>query len=562
MKSNHGRSCWSRRILGFLGVIMNLSAVSANTTGNYSVRDYGAKGDGQTLDTLAVNQAIEACVQAGGGRVVLTPGRYLCGTVYLKSHVTLYLEAGATLVGTPDLTQYQQAAPPDTMPEANWGKWHRALILAEGAEAIAIAGPGVIDGNKVFDPTGEERMRGPHTFVFVDCNDVTVRDVTFIDSANYAVFFMVSHHVNIQNVTFIGGWDGVHFRGSPEEDCQDVQIVDCRFYTGDDAIAGRYWDRTLISDCIINSSCNGIRLIGPARHLIIHDCLFYGPGVRPHITQNRTNMLGGIVLQPGAWDATQGDMDDVLISDVTMHNVTTPFHFSLKPGNTAGRITVDRVTATGVYRAAASVESWAETPFKQVIFRDVTLEYEGGGGLPDKSSDVRAPGVDARGLPAWGLYARGVQDLRLDNVRLRFEKDDLRPVLICEDVDRLGLDDVVFSQPEKAVETIALHDVGSVECHRVDFSVKEPAYVNLSLAENKAVVAGQSFVVKVTVQNGDQAALCPVDLTLADKTIRRWVWLTPNQHKEILFSGLVLPVEGPCTVRAGSCELGLNVTSR
>jgi hypothetical protein len=273
-------------------------------------------------------------------------------------------------------------------------------------------------------------------------------------------------------------------------------------------------------------------------------------------------MLGGIVLQPGAWDATQGDLDDVLISDVTMHNVTTPFHFSLKPGNTAGRIVVDRVTATGVYRAAASVESWAETPFKQVIFRDVTLAYEGGGALPEKASGVRAPGVDARGLPAWGLYARGVQDLRLDHVRLRFEKDDLRPVLICEAVDRLGLDDVVFSQPEKSVEMIALHDVGSVECRRVDFPVKEPAYENLSLADSKAVTAGQSFAVKVTVQNGDQAALCPVDLALADQTVRRWVWLTPNQHKEILFPGLSLPVEGPCAVRAGSCELGLNVTSR
>jgi len=559
MKSKYDGLCWTRRIIGVLGIIMNLAVASANTSGVFSVRDYGAKGDGQTLDTLAVNQAIEACVKIGGGRVVLTPGRYLCGTVHLKSHVTLYLEAGATLVGTPDLDQYQQATPPPIMPEANWGKWHRALILAQGAEDVTIAGPGVIDGNRVFDPTGEERMRGPHTFIFVDCNNVTVRDVTFIDSANYAIFFMVSHHVDIQNVTFIGGWDGVHFRGAPQQDCQDVQIVDFRFYTGDDAIAGRYWDRTLISDCIINSSCNGIRLIGPARHLIIHDCLFYGPGVRPHRTQSRTNMLGGIILQPGAWDATQGDLDDVLISDITMHNVTTPFHFSLKPGNTAGRIVVDRVTATGVYRAAASVESWAKTPFKQVVFRDVTLEYKGGGALPKAQSGVKAPGVDARGLPAWGFYARGVQDLRLDNVRFRFEKEDLRPVLICEDVEHLLLDDMVFSRPEKAVEMIALHDVGSVECFRLDFPVVEPTCVKLTALDNDPVSVGKPFTIQATVRNGDQEGLAPVRLFIADQTILRWVWLRPQEQREIRFENLAQSQIETYPIRVGTCRLEVKV---
>ncbi len=135
------------------------------------------------------------------------------------------------------------------------GKWHRCPHSGEGQEDISILGGGVIDGNKVFDPTGEERMRGPHTFVFVDCCDVTVRDVSFVDSANYAIFFMVSSNVDIRNVTFTGGWDGVHFRGAPGHACRHVDITDCRFYTGDDSIAGRTGTSTVISGCIINSSC-------------------------------------------------------------------------------------------------------------------------------------------------------------------------------------------------------------------------------------------------------------------------------------------------------------------
>jgi polygalacturonase len=123
-------------------------ALAAVSQGIFDVRRYGAAGDGKTLDTAAIHKAIEACAQAGGGQVRLTPGRYLSGTVHLKSHVTLFLEAGAVLVGTTDLNQYQRPTVPDYMPEAKWGKWHRALILGDGLEDIAIAGQGVIDGNK------------------------------------------------------------------------------------------------------------------------------------------------------------------------------------------------------------------------------------------------------------------------------------------------------------------------------------------------------------------------------------------------------------------------------
>ena len=306
-------------------------------------------------------------------------------------------------------------------------------------------------------------MRGPHTFVFVNCRNVTVRDTSFLDSANYAILFLVSDEVDIHNVKFTGGWDGVHFRGGPGRPCRDVSIVGCRFFTGDDSIAGRYWERTLISDCIVNSSCNGIRLIGPAKRLIIHDCLFYGPGVRPHRSSKRHNMLAGINLQPGAWDATEGKLDDVLISDITMHKVCTPFHFSLKPGNTAGKIVVNRVTATGVYRAASSVESWAQTPFENVVFRDMTIDYIGGGTREQARIKVKSPGVDARPLPAWGFYARNVDNLQLDNVRLRCEKNDLRPVLICDDVGQLMLEDFKFPRLGAVPEPLVLNNVEKVE---------------------------------------------------------------------------------------------------
>lgn len=439
-------------------LIASLLGTPARAAGVFDVRDHGAKGDGRTSDTAAINDAVRACAAAGGGKVLFPPGKYLSGTVHLKSDVTLFLDAGATLLGTTDLDDYQGFSPPSDTPEARWGRWHRALILGEEVERVAVLGPGTIDGNKVFDARGEERMRGPHTILLGMSRDIAIRDVTIRDSANYAVMLEFSSDVDIRGVRITGGWDGVHFRGWPGRPCRNVSIVGCQFFTGDDAIAGRYWEDVLISGCVLNSSCNCVRVIGPAVRLTIHDCLLYGPGLHPHRTSNRHNALAGLNLQPGGWDATEGPLDDVLISDLVMRNVATPFHFTLKGKNTAGKIVVTRVSATGVYRAASSVESWGESPFGEVVFRDVDIEFEGGGKLAEADAPVKGIGVDPRPLPCWGFYGRNVRSLRFEDVRLTLAKDDLRPAMILEGVETIVLDGVRYSRSEGAAESLRLGD--------------------------------------------------------------------------------------------------------
>lgn len=451
-------------VLFVLSAAVILSAAKARGARSvFNVREFGAVGDGKTLDTPALNQAIEACAAARGGQVLVPAGKYLTGTVHLKSNVTLKLDDGAAIVGTPDLSQYQNFTPPGETPLASRLRWHRALILGEGIENVAIVGRGTIDGNKVFDPQGEEHMRGPHAVLLGNCKHVTLRDVRIRDAANYAVMLEFTSDVEVRGVKITGGWDGVHFRGWKDNLCRNVTISDCELYTGDDSIAGWYWENTLIDRCVLNSSCNGIRLIGPAKNLIVHDCLFFGPGRYEHRTsreKHRTNMLAGLCLQPGAWDHTEGVLDDVKISDVTMHDVTTPLHLSLRQGNTAGRITIDRLAATGCYRAALSVESWAQNPIEQVTLRDSTLEFTGGGTADQAKAEVRTPGVDARPLPAWGVYARHVKRLDLENVRLDLLEADARPALIADGVDVLTLDALEY--PAGGQPPMVLHDVKRV----------------------------------------------------------------------------------------------------
>lgn len=427
----------------------------------FDVRQFGARGDGRALDTAAINRAVDACAAAGGGIVRLGPGRYLSGTVRLKSHVTLALDAEAILVGTADLDQYLHFQPSGE-PESRWLRWHRALVLADAAEDVSIVGPGTIDGANVFDPKGEEKMRGPHAVLLGHCRGVVLRDLAIRNAANYAVLFEGTDRVEICRLRVAGGYDGIHFRGWPERPCRDVRIAQCVLETGDDCIAGRYWQNTRITGCTLNSSCNCVRLIGPATGLVIENCRLEGPGRYPHRTSKRRATLAGLNLQPGAWDPTRGALDDVKITNVTMRNVSAAFHFALKPGNTAGRITVERVSAAGVYLAASSVESWAETPFEEVVFRDLEIEFAGGGTEDQARQWVKPPGTEARPLPAWGFYLRRVKRATFENVRFGLAKEDRRPVLAAEHVSHLVLKGVTF--PTVAgVEPLRLVGVTHVE---------------------------------------------------------------------------------------------------
>jgi polygalacturonase len=464
-----------RLAVALAGLLAAGGAAPAKEPAIFNVREYGAAGDGRTLDTAAINGAIEACARAGGGQVRLPPGTYLSGTVHLKSRLTLCLDAGARLVGTKDLDQYRHFEAAKGSAEARFAtRWHRALILGVGVEDVTIAGPGTIDGHKVFDPRGEEKMRGPHTILLGDARNVTIRDITIRDSANYAVLIQVSDRVDVQGVTVTGGWDGVHFRGWKDRPCHDIRITGCRFFTGDDAIAGRYVENLLVADCVVNSSCNGMRIIGPMTHMVVHDCLFYGPGVHPHRTQNRNNMLSGILLQPGAWDPCEGALRDVLVSHVTMKNVASPVSVYLRrPGHEAGDVTVTRLTATGVYRSAASVESWTDVPVGRVVFRDVSIEYAGGGKPSDDPAAAEKPGLDARGLPAWGFYARHVKDLVLEDVRLGWADQDLRPAVVCDGVERLRLDGLRLPHPAQGRDPVVLKDVRHLDFGRADLPPRE-----------------------------------------------------------------------------------------
>lgn len=399
------------------------------------VREFGAVGDGRTDDTAAINRAIQAC--SGGGTLVVEPGNYVVGTLHLRSQLTIHLSAGARLVGTHDLSHYvpfTRSGPPGPGGTGTGGsRWHNAMILGQQVHDVTLCGPGTIDGADVRDPKGEEHMRGPHTLVFGHCRNITLRDLTITRSANYAVLLESTDEFECRDVCIRGGWDGIHIRGIENHPCRHITISQCDLQTGDDAIAGWYFDDTVITGCLINSSCNGVRIIGPVRNLILHDCLFFGPGRYPHITQGRHNMLAGILVQPGAWERTPGHMQGVLISDVTMRNVECPLSIVTKADNTCRDVVVESLRASGVYRAAISLEAWGEHPLEGITLRDIRVQYSADA-VRTQRVELTNPHVGIRPVPAWGLFAYRARQPIVEDVHLTLPPgvSDPRPCIKYE----------------------------------------------------------------------------------------------------------------------------------
>jgi len=336
-------------------------------------------------------------------------------------------------------------------------KWNRTLILGVSVTDVCITGSGTIDGDHVFDPEGEEKMRGPQALFFAESRNLTFDGFTVNNASNYAFMGVQIENVLYSHLTFNQGWDGIHIRGG-----KNIIIRNSSFFTGDDAIAGGSWENMVITDCHINSSCNGIRMIEPADGLTVSHCTFTGPGKYPHRTskeRQRNNMLSAILLQPGGWGKKPGVLDRVHIHDIVISNVNNPLMIVLNEGNYAGKILVERLKATQVNAYASSVESWKGGIFEEMIFRDMYIEYVGHPDAPSADIQPGQPGVDARNLPCWGLFVRNVTNMTLENFDIRFTGEDARPAMYFDNVAKVMFQGVTYPDRDNP-QTIVFKNSG------------------------------------------------------------------------------------------------------
>ena len=400
--------------------------------------DFAAAGDGRTDDTAAVQAAVDAAVEHRLP-VRLSGGVFLCGTIRLRAGTTLVIDGDATLRGTPDLNRYAHYEQRPDRREKQNDRWHRALLLAQDVDDVTLCGGGTIDGGDVLDEQGEERVRGPHLLLLGGCRRVRVEGLTLARAANYAVLAEHCHEVEVCGVRFRGGSDGFHARGTTAEPSRRLTIAHCDFQTGDDCVALRDVEEVTVAHSLLNTSCNALRCIGPATRLTVAYNLFYGPGRFPHRKQGRTNMLAGVFLQAGTWDATRGRVDEVLIADNVMRDLQCPVALVTAPGNAVGRVDVHRLTATGVYGPAVSFRGLPGEAGGRVSLRDVSVRYTADAvrGLLPKAellSGASQGGKSLDDLDAWGLVAEHLAELSARRVEFSIDGVDPRPEQRVSDV--------------------------------------------------------------------------------------------------------------------------------
>ncbi len=303
----------------------------------FSVTDFGAVAGDSTLDTEAIQNALNACGEAGGGTVVIPKGTFLSGGLRLRSNVRMVFERGSMLQGSTNCVDYGG--------KSSWGD---AILKGEHLENVRIEGAGLIDGRDCRNPKGEEGFRGPHGIHLIACTNVLIEGITITRAGNYAILCRDSANVDLRGVTVRGGHDGLHAQA-----CRQFNVRECNFKTGDDCLAGCDNEGFVVTGCQINSSCNGFRL--GCDELLVRDCRFWGPGEYQHQISKRNNMLAAFVHFAPKDRKPRLPSDRWLIQDVTIDNADMVYGYDFErglwqTGQPAKRISFQNVKATGLVK--------------------------------------------------------------------------------------------------------------------------------------------------------------------------------------------------------------------
>lgn len=431
----------------------------------YNVLDFGAKGDGKTLDTAAVQAAIDRCHQDEGGTVLVPAGVFVIGTVEMKSNVTLHVAARGKLLGSADGKQYHAADAIPLRGDATLNDGNVGLIFGVEAENVTIEGPGTIDGQGaqfrsptrgVAPPSGRGGAERPYHLLFHRCRNLRVRDLNLVASAFHSVRVIQSRNVWMDSLHIHnrvnGNNDGFHFIS-----CEFVHVNGCDVETQDDACALFGTCRNVtIANSTFSTRWSVFRFGGGnPENVTVSNCVIYETYGCP------------IKMQFGL----ESKVQNLVFSNLVMQDVTGPIgiHVSNRRRPTATtqeRGYVRNIAFRGIrasvvaegrqYRDIAFNQNYRPGETRQCIvlnalgdavLENVTLDdvqmTVGGGGTAEEAArevpQVAGEYFEIGTPPAYGLYARGVRGLSLNGVRFEAVQPDLRPAVVLDGVEDASL---------------------------------------------------------------------------------------------------------------------------
>ncbi len=448
--------------------------------GGRNVASYGTKGDGRTLDTKAINQAISACSMDGGGTVDFPAGKYISGSIDLLKNVTLNLEAGAVIVGSTNLGDYAAETGPSGEPS------RAGLLTARSANNITITGRGVIEGNGMFfvDPTklklieegsdydkkytrqGDDFMNpkygtadGPlepldrpnNLIRLFDCTNILISGVTIQNSPIWTVHFVRCERVNVTGVSINSFGSGRRVPNDDGIDLTDTRLVhisDCDIEDGDDGIVVLGGEKITVNNCTLSSRSAGVR-VGFASGEI-RDCVFANLVI---FDSNR----GIAVNVRGA-----SSIENVLFSDIVIQTRMVTGHWWGKgePIQVSARPWNPKVNQIGHIKNVRFRNISAESPagiivygcdqsiIKDLVFEGVKVRINNsplhasyGGNFDLRGCRDVASAVFSHDIPA--LYCRYADGVKIDGLEVEWAEglpSFFSNGIQCEDFENIDID--------------------------------------------------------------------------------------------------------------------------
>ncbi|HEX4032293.1 MAG TPA: glycoside hydrolase family 28 protein [Terracidiphilus sp.] len=508
------------------------SSAGAAPAALFDVRKYGAAGDGKTVDTPAVNRAIEAAAAAGGGVVVFPAGTYLCFSIHLKSHVHLHLDQGSTILAADSpipgqSTGYNGGTYDAAEPNTPWedyqdyghNHWHNSLIWGEGIQDLSITGTGLIWGKGLSRGTGhsvsgppfraEQAGVGNKAIALKNCHNVLLRDFSILKGGHFGLLLTGVDNLTIDNLIIDTDRDGMDI-----DCCQNVRVSNCSVNSP--------WD-----DGICPKSSYALGYARATRNMTITNCWVAGcyelgsvmdgtfkkfaPDFR--VPRNGrikygTESNGGFInttisncvfegCEGLALESSDGALlEDCTITNITMRDlVTGPFFLRLNarlrgPKETTKVGTLKRVLISNIvsYNSAqrgSILSGIPGYPIEDVKLSNIYIEQVGGGTAEDAKIDVPElvdgyPDPNRFGqIPATGFFLRHMKNLEMSHVEIATAAPDARPAFDLTDVERA--DFFAVTAQRGADGAFALHNVKDL---RIGWS-RAAADAILATADNK-----------------------------------------------------------------------------
>ncbi|WP_205573327.1 glycoside hydrolase family 28 protein [Flavisolibacter nicotianae] len=469
----------------FIVVSILLLQVQVLWAKDYLASYFGIHSDGMVLNTRSIQFAIDYIHKNGGGRLVFHVGRYLTGTIHLRSNVTLQLEEGAVLVGSLNPFDYESRTNP----------FWTALVFADSVENIAITGKGMIDGQGKYvarnyvdlidkglikdkfrngRPEAETR---PMNIYFRNCKNITIKNIILKNSASWNQTYDQCANLLIDSI-YVDNKDFWNEDGIDIVDCENVTVTNSYIDAADDGICLKSHDpkvacnNILIRNNTVRTSANGIKFGTVSRGgfknvRIINNKVFdtyrsaialeaVDGGYVEHIEVDSLQVYktGNVIfLRVGErWGDKTARMNDVVIRNVYAEVPATKpdagysyegpvedLPRNISPGIIITGLANKKITGVRISNVVMKHPGGGNPQYAQVSLTQLDNVPEIPAQYPDFSM--------FKELPAWGIYVRHAKDLQFSNIAMTCEKTDYRLPVVLDDVQQATFNGVTFNQP-------------------------------------------------------------------------------------------------------------------